>query len=159
MYLGTNAKMTEICAAMGLTNLQSVDSFFKKNKTVHEKYKQHLSNIPGLRLLEYDPKEQNNYQYIVLEVDEAIIGLTRDEIIKILHEENILARRYFYPGNHKMESYNSLFPETNFELPTTDFIAQRVLLLPGGTGITDHQIREICYILDLIVKNANKLRS
>ncbi|MDF1697421.1 MAG: aminotransferase class I/II-fold pyridoxal phosphate-dependent enzyme [Saprospiraceae bacterium] len=157
MHLGTNAKMTEICAAMGLTNLQSIDLFFKKNKNVHEKYKQHLSNIPGLKLLEYNESEQNNYQYIVLEVNETIIGLTRDEIINVLHKENILARRYFYPGNHKMEPYNSLYPEIDFELPTTNLVSEQVLLLPGGTSITDDQIIGICSILELTISNARKL--
>jgi dTDP-4-amino-4,6-dideoxygalactose transaminase len=50
-----------------------------------------------VRLIEYDEVEKNNYQYIILEIDEKLAGISRDLIVKILHAENVLARRYFYP--------------------------------------------------------------
>ena len=52
--------------------------------------------------------ERTNYQYIVLEVDELETGLTRDELVQVLIAENVLARRYFYPGCHRMEPYRSV---------------------------------------------------
>jgi hypothetical protein len=69
--LGMNAKMTEACAAMGLTSLESMKQFVAKNRTNHRLYAKHLRGIPGIRITEYDQTERNNYQYVVLEVDET----------------------------------------------------------------------------------------
>jgi len=156
--LGTNAKMTEVCAAMGLSNIGSIEHLIHANRNVYQSYQNCLKNFAGIKLLEYDPLESNNYHYIVLEVDEERIGLSRDELLKILHNENIIARRYFYPGNHKMEPYNSLYPEVDFDLPVTNSIASKVLLLPGGSGVSEAQITKICSLLDMILKNPETLR-
>ena len=43
--------------------------------------------------------------------------------MKILHAENVIARRYFYPGCHRMEPYKSLFPNAGLVLPETEKIA------------------------------------
>jgi len=154
--LGTNAKMPEVCAAMGLSNIESIKKIILGNKTVYEQYQKHLKQLKGIELLEYDPLESNNYQYIVLKVDKKIIGLSRDELLQILHKENIIARRYFYPGNHKMEPYNSTYPDV--ELPITDSIASKVLLLPGGKdGVSEDSIAKICSTLNLILKNHKTL--
>ena len=109
IYIGTNGKMTEVCAAMGLTSLESMEEFVVHNRVNHAAYAEYLADVPGIRLLPYDPSEQPNYQYIVIEVDAAEFGLTRDELLSMLHARNILARRYFYPGCHAMEPYRSFF--------------------------------------------------
>lgn len=156
--VGTNAKMTEVCAGMGLANIESIEQLILANKMVYKQYQNRLKNFKGIKLIEYNPSESNNYHYIVLEIDEEQVGLSRDEILQILHNENIIARRYFYPGTHKMEPYNSLYPQINSTLPVTNFIASRVLLLPAGSGISEAEIIKICSILDLILKNPEKLR-
>lgn len=63
--------MNEICAAMGLTSLESIEQFIAVNYQNYEAYRQELQAIRGVRLLEYDEGERNNYQYIVLEIDES----------------------------------------------------------------------------------------
>jgi dTDP-4-amino-4,6-dideoxygalactose transaminase len=67
--LGTNAKMNEFCAAMGLTNLASLDDFIKINKDNYETYKLALAGIPGIDLYTFDHNELNNYQYVIALVD------------------------------------------------------------------------------------------
>ncbi len=110
IYIGTNGKMTEVCAAMGLTSLESVSEFMSVNRRNHLAYSRGLAGIPGLSLLSYDESEIANWQYIVLEVEEGEQLLTRDELVEVLTAENVLARRYFFPGCHRMEPYRSYFP-------------------------------------------------
>src|SRR5579864_7053352 len=98
IYIGTNGKMTEVCAAMGLTSLESVEDFIDTNSRNHGAYCRGLDGIPGVRVMAYDRRERANYQYIVLEVDQRTAGLTRDELVEVLFAENVLARRYFFPG-------------------------------------------------------------
>jgi dTDP-4-amino-4,6-dideoxygalactose transaminase len=158
IYIGTNGKMTEVCAAMGLTNLESIEEFASVNRRNYEAYRFGLAGIPGLSLLRYDESEKCNYQYIVTEVDEKIAGLSRDELIKVLHAENVLARRYFYPGCHRMEPYRSYYPHARLLLPETEKLAQRVMLLPTGTAISESDIAVICSILDRAIRHSPKVR-
>src|SRR5205823_8509995 len=109
IYPGTNGKMTEIAAAMGLTNLEDLDSFVAINRRNYDVYRTGIEEISGLGLLKYDESEANNFQYIVMEVSSKF-PLSRDAIVDVLHAENILARKYFWPGCHNMEPYRSYYP-------------------------------------------------
>lgn len=151
IYIGTNGKMNEFSALMGVTNLESLDEFIAVNYQNYLCYARELGDLPGLTLIDYDQGEKCNYQYVLLEVDDSITRVTRDRIIDILRAENVLARRYFYPGCHRMEPYRSYFPNAGLLLPETERLAQRVLSLPTGTAVTPEEIRTICRILRLAV--------
>ena len=157
-YVGTNGKMIEVSAAMGLTNLESLDTFIDANRRNYLAYQEQLAGLNGIKLITYDEVEKHNYQYLVLEIDAHKTGLTRDELVSILHAENILARRYFYPGCHQMEPYRSYFPHAGLLLPETEKLTQRVLCLPNGTAVGLPEIRQICQILRLALENSVELR-
>lgn len=146
IYIGTNGKMAEINAAMGLTNLEEIDSFLEINKRNYNTYKEGLADISGLKLIEFNENEKCNRQYIVIEVGNDF-PLSRDELMEKLHEQNIRARRYFWPGCHRMEPYRSLQPNAGAMLPATEKVADRILVFPTGTAITPDmvgQIIEVC---------------
>lgn len=147
IYIGTNGKMTEVCAAMGLTSLESLSEFVNINKRNYGAYKEQLKGLPGIQLIQYDDAEACNYQYLIAEVDEKEFGLSRDQLLKVLHAENILARRYFYPGCHNMQPYKSLFPHAGLLLPHTNRLARTVLALPTGGAISEEKIMEIARII------------
>jgi dTDP-4-amino-4,6-dideoxygalactose transaminase len=157
-YIGTNGKMSEIAAAMGLTSLEAIDDFVDQNHKNYERYSEELSGLPGIRLATYNADEKCNFQYVVLEIDENITKIGRDDIQKILWAENILARRYFYPGCHRMEPYRSYYPNSGMFLPNTERLAEAVLSLPTGTAVGDEDIKRICHTIGLIVNNGDRLR-
>ena len=146
IYPGTNGKMTEIAAAMGLTNLEDLDEFVAINRRNYRFYRDAIASIPGLSILEYDESERNNYQYVVVEVA-PYFPMSRDRMIDALHSENILARRYFWPGCHNMEPYRSFYPHAGLVLPKTAAIAERVVVLPTGSSITSADVEGICAII------------
>jgi dTDP-4-amino-4,6-dideoxygalactose transaminase len=154
-YIGTNGKMNEASAAMGLTGLESLDDAVAANYANYMAYQHALVDIPGINMLCYDMPERYNYQYIVLEVDVAAAGITRDDLVQVLHAENILARRYFFPGVHHMEPYRSFFPHARLLLPETESLVQRVLVLPTGTVITPDEVRTICQIIRMVVAHSD----
>lgn len=143
IYIGVNGKMTEVCAAMGLTGLESLDEFLAVNRRNYEAYQKGLAGIPGLHLIGYPAAEKCNRQYVVVEVDEQAYGRSRDETIQMLHAENVLARKYFWPGCHRMEPYRTLDPEVGRDLPHTEEVAARVVVLPTGTAVNPETIRTI----------------
>jgi dTDP-4-amino-4,6-dideoxygalactose transaminase len=109
-------------------------------------------------LIPYDEREQSNYQYVVVEIDEATSGVSRDQLMNILHAENVLARRYFYPGCHRMEPYRTLYANAPLSLPQTEFVAARVLTLPTGQGVTAEMIGGVCDIIRMVLDNAREVR-
>jgi len=157
--IGINGKMNEISAAMGLTNLESVEEFIALNREHYQHYRERLSDLDGISLLTFNEDERSNYQYVVLEVDEQKTGLARDQLMQILHAENVLARRYFYPGCHNMEPYKSLYSDAHLLLPLTERLAARVLTLPTGQAITAEMIDRICTIIQTALENASEVRN
>ena len=149
VHIGTNGKMNEICAAMGLASLSNMDEIVTVNRRNYKQYKTELADLPGVNLLHYDQSEKNNFQYIVLEIDKTITGISRDQLMSVLHAENIFARRYFYPGCHRMEPYRSYFPHTGLLLPETEKLTEKILILPTGTAISTADITMICGIIRL----------
>jgi len=158
IYIGTNGKMSEVSAAMGLTGLESLQEFIDANRCNYKQYEHALQGITGVQLMTYDETERCNYQYIVLEVDEQTIGISRDQLVQILHAENVLARRYFYPGCHNMEPYRSYFPHARLVLPETERLVGRLLCLPNGTSVSDQNVKKVCNIITLVSRYAQEIQ-
>ncbi len=159
IHIGTNGKMNEMCAAMGLASLDYMDDIVDTNLRNYRQYKDDLADLPGVSLINYDENEKNNFQYIVLEIDERLARLSRDQLLKVLRTENIFARRYFYPGCHRMKPYRSYFPHSGLLLPETEKMTDRILILPTGTAINTDDIKAICQIVKLSVKHGESIKS
>jgi dTDP-4-amino-4,6-dideoxygalactose transaminase len=159
IYIGTNGKMNEVAAAMGLTSLEAIEEFIATNYQNYKEYRKELGCIPGIRLASYNDAEKCNYQYIVLEIDDSVTHIGRDQIQKVLWAENILARRYFYPGCHRMEPYRSYFPHASLLLSNTERLAASVLVLPSGTAVERAQIGKISEIIRFTITNAFEVRA
>ena len=159
VHIGTNGKMNEICAAMGISSMESMDDFIEVNHRHYIQYKKELSDLQGISLIRYDENEKNNFQYIVLEIDEHLAGLSRDQFLQVLHAENIFVRRYFYPGCHRMEPYRSYFPHAGLLLSETEKLTEKVLIFPTGTAIKTDDIKIIGEIIRLSVGHGKKIKS
>lgn len=156
--LGINGKMNEFEAAMGLASLDQMEQFIAANRGNYLEYEKELADIPGIRLRRYDLRERNNFQYIAVEVS-ADAGVSRDLFHDLLHAENILARRYFYPGCHRMEPYRSLYPGTGQRLPRTEKACSSMLCLPTGTAVGAEEIRSICALVRFAVRNGVEIQA
>lgn len=155
IHLGANGKMTEICAAVGLTTLESINDIIGINYSHYTAYKEQLKGLPGITIIQYDNQEKNNYQYIVIDVNPEISPLSRDDIVDVLHADNVLARKYFWPGCHRMQPYLTLQPNAHLLLPETERVAARNLLLPTGQTISSVDISAICAIIRYAIENAD----
>jgi dTDP-4-amino-4,6-dideoxygalactose transaminase len=157
-YIGTNGKMSEVSAAMGLTLLESLDELIAVNYRNYKQYQHELERISGILLITYDEEEKCNYQYIVIEIDQSVAQIDRDQLAIILCAENVQVQRYFHPGCHKMEPYHSQFPSAGVLLPETEKTVQRVLVLPTGTAIGPDEVSKICQIIRLVVAHGREVR-
>lgn len=146
VHPGTNGKMIEVCAAMGLSNMERLDEVMATNQQRHNDYSDALSDVHGLNLLQYDDAERNSHHYVVVEIGRGYAA-SRDEVVAALHAKKILARKYFWPGCHRMQPYRDLFPHAGLVLPGTEEVAEKVIVLPGGPHVSDGQVRSICDVL------------
>ncbi len=144
VHLGTNGKMSEIHAAMGLSCFEVLDEILEVNRFHYENYRSQLASLSGVRFCDYDDVEQSNYQYVAIEIDPAGAKVTRNELMQKLHDQNIMVRRYFYPGCHKMKPYATNDPTPEGGLPETDRLCDRVMLLPTGTGVSEEDVTKVC---------------
>jgi dTDP-4-amino-4,6-dideoxygalactose transaminase len=149
IYPGTNGKMPEVNAAMGLVNLDSLQHFIGSNRTGHAAYAAALGDTPGIRLVDYDPATEPNFQYVVIEVSNECKA-TRDDIVGALQAENILARKYFWPGCHGMRPYRDLFPHAGLVLPNTEAVASRVIVLPNGAAVSDTVVSVVTDVIRIL---------
>ncbi len=156
-YIGINGKMTEASAAMGLTSMESMDEFIAINAANYRRYCEELRDVPGLRVIGYDEREKSSYQYVITELDAAETVISRDQLQRVLQAEHVLARRYFYPGVHRMEPYRSYFPNAELLLPHTRMVSDRVLSLPTGTAVNHDTIAQVCAIVRFAIAHGRQI--
>lgn len=142
--IGANAKMNEFQAAMGLCNLRHLDKEIQKRKRIDEKYRECLAGVEGIRTNPIQEDLESNYAYFPVIFDEAF-GKTRDQVYDVLKENNIFARKYFYPLTNTFECYRGKFDVQN--TPVALDISKKVLTLPLYADLTEEQVERICSII------------
>lgn len=149
--LGINGKMNELSAAVGLTSLEHLGEWVAVNRRNRGLWAEALAPVPGITLRHWGEHERRNDQYVVCEVDVAAAGISRDALVEALRAENVLARRYFHPGCHRMEPYRSHPPAGGWRLPATERVASRVMVLPTGTAVSPADIARAGELVAAIV--------
>lgn len=144
---GINSKMDEVRAAYGLLNLRYVDSAIEARRKVVKKYREALSGIPGLRIMDEVPGVTYNYSYFPVFVNEAEYGESRDSLYYRLKVQGILGRRYFYPLISSFSTYRDLESAVPTNLPVATRMANEVICLPLHHALTSADVERIINIL------------
>lgn len=142
---GTNAKMNEFCAAMGLCNLRHIKVEIEKRKRAVDRYKMHLNNVPGLHLPKTKQDVTYNYAYFPVYFDEEIFGYSRDEIHARLKEKNIFSRKYFFPLTNTFNCYKNQYSIN--DTPVAFDVSKKILTLPLYSDLQEEVIDQICEII------------
>ncbi|MFZ3152366.1 DegT/DnrJ/EryC1/StrS family aminotransferase [Pseudomonas sp.] len=153
-----NGRMSEAQAAIALLSLDNFAPTLECNRSIFAAYRETLAGLPGLRLIEPQAVSATNYQYVVCEIDAERFGLSRDQLQAVLRAENVLARRYFYPGIHRCTPYDELYPQAGERLPVTEALCAKVLQLPIGQPIDAAGARRIGQIIRAAQEQAASVR-
>lgn len=143
--VGANAKMNEFCAAMGLCNLRHIEAEIEKRRQVVERYNMHLQGVEGIQLNTVQMDVKTNYSYFPVLFDAEKFGTDRDEVYKQLAENNIIARKYFYPLTNSFSCFEEKY-DVN-ETPIALRISESVLTLPLYADLTMEEVDRICEIV------------
>lgn len=128
--IGTNAKMSEVHAAAGLTNFEGLSDLTRHNFMNWKAYDTYMPEEVSLYHPQYP--ETSNYSYIVCRHP------YRDKIVKYLHSQGIYARKYFKHLCHRV------YGQENLDLPVSSIMAEEIFCLPTGLSVTHEDIEYIC---------------
>ncbi len=144
--IGANGKMNELCAIMGLCNLEHITNAIKDRKRVHDRYVDKLTGVPGIRVLSTPENDElvKNYAYFPILVEEDY-PIDRDELHKRLADNNIKTRKYFYPLTSDCECYRD--SGYRGDTPVAHRIASQVMTLPIYEGLEDKEIDRVTGII------------
>jgi dTDP-4-amino-4,6-dideoxygalactose transaminase len=141
---GTNAKMNELQALMGLLVLDRLDDLVARRRPLAARYREQLAGVPGLRLPQPPAGTAWNYAYQPVEILPDY-PLSRDALYERLKTFNVFSRRYFYPLLTDFPCYRDL-PRRN-PLTVATGVASRILTLPIYHGLADQEVDGICEIV------------
>jgi dTDP-4-amino-4,6-dideoxygalactose transaminase len=148
---GTNAKMNEFQALMGLQVLRHLDGIISRRAKIDALYRSRLKEIPGIRIPTPTPANvRYNHAYFPIEIDPAKFGMSRDELYAALQKLNVFTRRYFYPLVTDFACYRSLTHKD--PLATAHRTAERILTLPIYDSLALHDAERICDIIAQLVQ-------
>ena len=126
-------------------HLRHLDEEIERRRAVVERYDSLLSGIPGLKLNARQPGVKSNYAYYPVVFDGY--KYTREEIFSRLAEENIIARKYFYPLTNSFECYRGRPGFDPAATPVAQHMAARVLTLPLYADLSLDDVDRICGII------------
>lgn len=149
---GINGKMSEINAAFGLLQLQHLDKALARRRHIDGLYRSLLTAIPGVECLQPAPDAQPNYSYFPVLVDERY-PLSRDALYQRLRDQQIFARRYFYPLISHFPMYRGYPSADPARLPIANDLSGRVLCLPLYPDLEDSQVRRIVDVISSAFHN------
>jgi dTDP-4-amino-4,6-dideoxygalactose transaminase len=149
-YVGSNAKMNEFQAAMGLVNLRYINEQIINRKIITDIYKSQLKEIEGIYMVEGKDNVKHNYAYFPIIIDENKTGISRDKLYNKLQEYNIFTRKYFYPLITDFDCYKNMYQFN--DLHNAKYISDRVLILPLYGDLSHEDVLEIVDIIKHIIQ-------
>jgi dTDP-4-amino-4,6-dideoxygalactose transaminase len=144
-FVGGNAKMNEFQAAMGICNLRHIEEEIEKRKKVTDRYRQNLAGVKGITLCEEQKGVKSNYAYFPVFFDKDEFGVDRDAVHSALKENDIVARKYFYPLTNTFDCYKDKF--SALDTPVAYKLSMQVLTLPLYADLEMENVDKICEII------------
>lgn len=144
LSIGSNAKLDEFRAAMGICNLRHIEQYIAARKKVVDRYNERLSGVTGIRLCSLRPEVTPNYAYYAVYFDEKKFGKSRDLVFEELADNDIHARKYFYPAINELSCYKNQYPQNT---PIAHDVAAHILTLPLYEELSLEDVDRICDII------------
>lgn len=141
---GTNAKMNEFQAAMGICNLRHIDDELILRHTVFDRYNKQLDGINGITLLPVVAGIKQNYAYYPILIDSEKFGMNRDKLIEKLADHEIHARKYFYPLVSENNEFGTDFSDLT---PMAKYYSRNIICLPMYAHLALEDVDRICNII------------
>jgi len=140
--LGWNYRMTNLQAALGIAQLEKLDSTIKKKINIGKLYTENLKHIKNIQLpLNRTDFAKNIYWVFGILIDSKFGSAKK--VMEILKTQKIGTRPFFYPM-HKQPIFKKMGIFQNNHLPISEHLYRQGLYLPSGIDLTEENINTIC---------------
>lgn len=139
--VGYNYRLTNLQAAVGVAQLERMDTFLERRREIAGSYVAGLEGAEGVTLPPAAPWATNVHWLYPLLIDEAVLGTSRDEVMAKLALNGIETRPLFYPL-HEMPPYRALAAGRAF--PVTERLSRAGFSVPSATTLSREEIGFIC---------------
>jgi perosamine synthetase len=145
-YLGWNFRMSNIQAALGLAQLERIDSSVQKKRKMGALYSKLLSSLRSVQLPFAKTDYADNIYWVYGVVLDESVPFDAEEAMRRLKDKGIGTRPFFWPM-HEQPVFRKMGLFLNDTHPVSSRIARRGFYLPSGLALTEQQIRESARIL------------
>jgi perosamine synthetase len=152
--IGFNYRMTNIQAAIGLAQLESIDRFVEMRRKNAQLYNKLLKGVSGITL----PKEEKwakNVYWMYCIVIEDDFGMSRDDLMTYLRQKGVDTRTFFIPM-HVQPAFKNMGLFEGEHYSVSEQLARKGLYLPSGSGLTEEQIKSVCEVVTEAKKSKGK---
>jgi perosamine synthetase len=132
LYAGFNYRMTNVQAAIGLAQMERIDTFLGYRRQIADRYHSLLADIPGIVRPAEAAWAKNIYWLYSIVVDEDVLGMDREALRRYLDERGIETRPFFYP----LHDQPAFLPYGEGAFPVTQWVASRGLNLPTSNDLS-----------------------
>ncbi len=140
--ISLNGKLSEVHAALGLLQLKTIEETLQARQNIDQIYRTALDGIDGINCLSRPVLDKDNYSYFPIVISESY-PLNRDELFEKLKQNQIFARKYFYPLMTELNVYQAFYTET----PKARKLSEQVLCLPMYPTLSMDQCRTIINVI------------
>lgn len=149
--IGWNLRMGSLQAALGIAQIERLDEFIDRKKSLGRRYRERLVNVPGLTLpVELAHGSENHYWVFGVILD-ASCGLSARHTMQALAAERIGTRPFFFPM-HRQPVLERLHLTSGYTLPVAERLAGQGLYLPSGLGTSWDQIDNAAAALQKLLR-------
>jgi perosamine synthetase len=144
---GFNYRMTNIQAAIGVAQMEKVEEFLANRKATANRYAANLAGIEGITLPPEEEWAVNIFWLYSVLLEEQVLGISAEEMIRRLDAEGIETKPFFYPL-HKQPPYPG-----SRSLPVAERLARQGISLPTGNDVSTGDVDRVCKAFKDILKN------
>jgi perosamine synthetase len=146
--LGFNYRLSDVACAIGLAQLERLDSMLADRAAVAGRYREALAEIEGLELPcpDRDGDRRGWFVFVV----QLPRGVDRDQTVKALGERGVQSKPYL-PAIHLMTFYRERFGHRPGEFPVCEDVAERSIALPFFPAMTEGQVARVVEALRAVL--------
>jgi perosamine synthetase len=148
--LGWNFRMTNLQAALGVAQLERLDEFVARKRSMGKQYTKMLSDIPCLQLPVPITDYAENIYWVYGLVLKDDIFLSTEEVLRRLFDSKISTRPFFWPM-HEQPVFLKMGLFDGVSCPIAEKIARRGFYIPSGLALTDEQIQQVTLALQEVL--------
>ena len=148
--LGFNYRMTDIQAALGISQLRKLPEFVRRRQAIAKRYDEALAGLPGVQPLEVGQEVSHAYHLYVVQIDFSLLTADRAQVFAALRAEGIGVNVHYVPV-YWHPFYRERFGYGTGECPVAEEAYERLLTLPMFPAMTDDDVQDVVRALEKVV--------